>query len=107
MDAELSRKTAIIIQSPLFYSISRGRSSEFIEHMTKIGSFEKLPPHLKEFFRRCELSFEVARGIGINGTFYTNDQIKVILDVLADRLNLKGKPLIPNNPDAEEADNAN
>jgi hypothetical protein len=75
VDAELSRRAAIVMQSPLYLSqASEAGSKTIIDLCVKANTFDQLPQEVQSYFEQCEQSIEQAKQKGLSYP-YTEAQV--------------------------------
>ncbi len=80
MDASLSRRTALVMQSPLWLSQSSPEASQnLIDMCVKANTFDGLPKNVQKFYETCEQSTEIAHRKGYRYP-YSADEIADVLN---------------------------
>lgn len=64
MDADLSRRLAKIMQSPMYMQYPPGTSQEVIDACVKANTWDELSEDLRSYFEACEKATEIANKKG-------------------------------------------
>lgn len=79
MDAELSRRTAIVMQSPLYLSqASEASKKMLIDLCVQAVFFDKLPQEMQFYFEQCEQSIELAKQKGFRYPYTEAEIVEVV-----------------------------
>lgn len=90
MDAELSRKAAIAMQSPYWRWMKLGFVNEeqadfdasLIAKLVEAKTFDNLDDGDKKLLERCENSLEVAKNLAISPSTFDSAQLEKIMQAL-------------------------
>lgn len=78
MDAELSQRTAVLMQSPYFKAKAINIDA-LINRLSKSREFDNLSTQDKQLFQLGEKSIQIAENLGISGADYTPENLQKII----------------------------
>jgi hypothetical protein len=87
MDADLCRRAATIVNTPLwrhtFNLEDWEKKDAFIDDLTQFSTFEQLDPKTQKFFIDCDRSQSIATEMGfLVGAYLGKDELNAIIEKL-------------------------